>query len=150
MTVNWGDNGVVVGYPTVDNPYLLGSVGYMEYIPVRVSDVIRQVNHDLYLPAIQREFVWGTNGVERLFDSIMTDFPIGSFLYWRLEQKNKDEWPVYEFIRDFNAEAPHNPPASMAGITQDITLVLDGQQRITSLFIGLRGSYRYLYGSSRF
>ena len=122
----------------------------MEYIPVRVSDVIRQVNHDLYLPAIQREFVWGTNGVERLFDSIMTDFPIGSFLYWRLEQKNKDEWPVYEFIRDFNAEAPHNPPASMAGITQDITLVLDGQQRITSLFIGLRGSYRYLYGSSRF
>jgi len=33
----------------------------------------------------------------------------------------------------------------MAGITKDITLVLDGQQRITSLFIGLRGSYRYFY-----
>ena len=33
----------------------------------------------------------------------------------------------------------------MAGINKDITLVLDGQQRITSLFIGLRGSYRYFY-----
>ena len=117
----------------------------MEYIPIRVSDIIRQVNRDIYLPAIQREFVWGTDRIERLFDSIMADFPIGSFLYWRLEQKNKDEWPVYEFIRDFDAEAPHNAPANMAGITKDITLVLDGQQRITSLYIGLKGSYRYLY-----
>lgn len=117
----------------------------MEYRPVRVNDLIRQLNRDLYLPAIQREFVWGTGQIERLFDSIMSDFPIGSFLFWRLEQKNKDEWPVYEFIREFDGEDPHNPPANMAGITKDITLALDGQQRITSLFIGLRGSYRYFY-----
>lgn len=117
----------------------------MEYIPVRVSDIIRQVNREIYLPAIQREFVWGSERVERLFDSIMADFPIGSFLYWRLDQKNKDQWPIYEFIRDFNAEDPHNPPANMSGITKDITLVLDGQQRITSLFIGLKGSYRYFF-----
>jgi len=117
----------------------------MEYIPVRVSDIIRQVNRDIYLPAIQREFVWGTDRIERLFDSIMADFPIGSFLYWKLEQKNKDEWPVYEFIRDFDVESPHNAPANMAGIMKDITLVLDGQQRITSLYIGLKGSYRYFY-----
>ena len=117
----------------------------MEYSPVRVTDIIRQVNQDIYLPAIQREFVWDTNRIERLFDSIMSDFPIGSFLYWRLEQKNKDEWPVYEFIREFDEESPHNSPASMAGITKDITLVLDGQQRITSLFIGLRGSFRLFY-----
>ena len=61
----------------------------MEYIPFQVSDVIRQLNRDIYLPAIQREFVWDPNLVQRLFDSIMSDFPIGSFLYWRLEQKNK-------------------------------------------------------------
>jgi uncharacterized protein with ParB-like and HNH nuclease domain len=117
----------------------------MEYTPIRVSDIIRQVNHDVYLPAIQREFVWGTDRIERLFDSIMADFPVGSFLFWRLKQENKDEWPVYEFIRQFDSDFPHNPAANMAGITKDITLVLDGQQRITSLFIGLRGSYRYFY-----
>lgn len=117
----------------------------MEYIPIRVSDIIRQVNRDIYLPAIQRELVWGTDRIERLFDSIMADFPIGSFLFWLLEQKNKNEWPVYEFIRDFDGESPHNPPANMAGITKDIKLVLDGQQRITSLLIGLRGKYRYFY-----
>ena len=117
----------------------------MDYRPVRVSDIIREVNQDIYLPAIQREFVWDHQRIERLFDSIMADFPIGSFLYWQLEQKNKDEWPIYEFIREFDEESPHNPPANMAGIMKDITLVLDGQQRITSLFIGLRGSFRYFY-----
>ena len=84
----------------------------MEYIPVRVSDIIRQVNRDLYLPAIQRELVWKTDKIERLFDSIMADFPIGSFLFWKLEEKHKDEWPIYEYIREFDGESPHNPPAA--------------------------------------
>ena len=117
----------------------------MEYIPIRVSDLVRQLNRDIYLPAIQREFEWGTERIERLFDSVMADFPIGSFLYWRLEEANKDQWPIYQFINDFDAEDPHNSPANMAGVTKDITLVLDGQQRITSLYVGLRGSYRYFH-----
>jgi Protein of unknown function DUF262 len=117
----------------------------MEYIPIRVSDLIRKVNRSLYLPAIQRELVWKTDRIERLFDSIMDDFPIGSFLFWRLEEDRKYEWPIYEFIREFDEECPHNSLANMAGITRDITLVLDGQQRISSLFIGLCGSYRYFY-----
>lgn len=117
----------------------------MDYIPVRVSDIIKQINRDLYLPAIQREFVWEPYKVERLFDSIMADFPIGTFLYWNLKEEHRDDWPIYEFIRDFDTDSPHNQSANMAGITKDINLVLDGQQRITSLFIGLRGSYRYFY-----
>jgi len=117
----------------------------MEYTPIRVSDIIRNVNRDWYLPAIQRELVWKTDRIERLFDSIMADFPIGPFLFWRLEQKNKDKWPIYEFVREYDEEKSHNTLAGMAGIARDITLVLDGQQRITSLFIGLRGSYRYFY-----
>jgi len=117
----------------------------MEYRTIRVSDLIRGVNKDLFLPAIQREFVWKPEKVARLFDSIMGDFPIGSFLYWKLKQENKDKWPIYEFIRAFDDESPHNPSANLAGITGDITLVLDGQQRITSLYIGLKGSYRYFH-----
>ena len=50
-------------------------------------------------------------------------------MYWRLEQKNKDEWPVYEFIREFDSEDPHNPPADMAGITKDSN---DNQSEIVS------------------
>jgi hypothetical protein len=117
----------------------------MEYQSVRVVDIIKQVNRDVYLPAIQREFVWSAGKIERLFDSIMSDFPIGSFLYWRVDQENKNDWPIYEFIRNYDGEDPHNETANMAGVTRDITLVLDGQQRITSLNIGLKGSYRYFY-----
>ncbi len=117
----------------------------MDYAAVRVSDIIHDINRDLYLPAIQREFVWKPDRIARLFDSIMADYPIGSFLYWRLDQKNKDEWPVYNFVQHFDEDAPHNDPADMRGITKDVTLILDGQQRITSLFVGLRGSYRYFY-----
>jgi hypothetical protein len=75
----------------------------------------------------------------------MMDFPIGSFLFWRLGQANKDQWPIYEFIRDYDEAHPHNTEANLAGVTGDVVLVLDGQQSITSLFIGLRGSYKYLY-----
>ena len=115
----------------------------MEYISVRISDLVRQVNRDLYLPAIQRELVWSYEKIEKLFDSIMSDFPIGSFLYWKLQEEKKHDWPVYEFVREYDGESPHNRLANMAGINKDILLVLDGQQRITSLFIGLRGSFRH-------
>ena len=76
----------------------------MEYRPIRISDLIREVNQELYLPAIQRELVWGHDRIERLFDSIMADFPIGSFLFWKLQQENRYEWPVYEFIHDYDEE----------------------------------------------
>ena len=117
----------------------------MEYRQIRIVDLINQVNRDLYLPAIQREFVWGHKKIERLFDSIMADFPIGSFLYWKLKQENKNEWPVYQFIHDYDEKSPHNQEAHMDGVNRDILLVLDGQQRITSLSVGLRGSYSYFY-----
>jgi hypothetical protein len=64
----------------------------MEYIPVRVSDIIRKVNHDLYLPAIQREFVWGTTGIERLFDSINGRFSYRLILV--LETRTKEQGRV--------------------------------------------------------
>jgi hypothetical protein len=115
----------------------------VEYRPVRISDLIRDINNDLYLPAIQREFVWEPKNVERLFDSVMSDFPIGSFLFWRLKSEKRDQWPIYQFIQDFDEESPHNLEAGLAGNTRDIRLVLDGQQRITALYIGLRGSYRF-------
>lgn len=117
----------------------------MEYTPVCISDIVRSINRDVFLPAIQREFVWSTEKIERLFDSIMSDFPVGSFLYWRLQEEHRDKWPVYEFLRDYDEECPHNKDASLAGVSKAIQLVLDGQQRITSLHIGLKGAYRFFY-----
>nr|QNT35592.1 hypothetical protein HCAOCCDF_00040 [uncultured Methanosarcinales archaeon] len=103
------------------------------------------LNRTIYLPAIQREFVWTTDGIEKLFDSIMGDYPISSFLFWKIQENNKKDWTSYEFIRDHDQESPHNTEADLSGVNRDVYLVLDGQQRLTSLYIGLKGSYRYFY-----
>ncbi|MDR2552286.1 MAG: DUF262 domain-containing protein [Treponema sp.] len=118
----------------------------MSYISKTIDEIITEnVNHTTFLPAIQREFVWKPYAVEKLFDSIMGDYPISTFLFWKIKEENKNGWTAYEFIRDYDAENPHNKEANVAGINQDIYLVLDGQQRLTSLYIGLKGSYRYFY-----
>jgi len=120
----------------------------MSYIPKTISEVITEyLNRTTFLPAIQREFVWGTYGIEKLFDSILGDYPISTFLFWKIKEDNKNEWAAYEFIRDYDSEKPHNKDANLAGINQDIYFVLDGQQRLTSLLIGLKGSLRYFYYS---
>ena len=121
----------------------------MEYQSIRIVDIIRNVNkNNWFLPAIQREFVWGPEQIERLFDSIMADFPIGSFLLWKVENEHKGDWSVYKFISKYDKESPHNEQENMERsdlLNKDITLILDGQQRITALLIGLQGSYRYSY-----
>lgn len=118
----------------------------MSYLNTTIRDLITEkIGRNTFLPAIQREYVWSPYQVEKLFDSLMCGYPISSFLFWRIREENKKDWISYEFIRDFNAEAPHNSETNLDGVNQDIFLVLDGQQRITSLNIGLRGSYRYFY-----
>lgn len=117
-----------------------------EYRSATISDIISEmVNRDTFLPAIQREYVWSTYQIEKLFDSLMCGYPISTFLFWKIREENKKNWTSYEFLRDFDREHPHNQFANLDGVNTDIYLVLDGQQRITSFNIALRGSYRYFY-----
>ncbi len=118
----------------------------MSYIPKTISEVVLEyINQTTFLPAIQREYVWEPEGIEKLFDSIMGKYPISSFLFWKIREEKKNLWTAYKFLSDFDKEDPHNEEANLDGVNQDIYLVLDGQQRLTSLFIGLKGSYRYFY-----
>ena len=95
------------------------------------------------LPAIQRDLVWDTSQVERLFDSLMRDYPIGSFLFWNVEKTRSKDFQFYDFIVDYHER--DNKRIKKADISgeDDITAILDGQQRLTSLYIGLRGTYAH-------
>jgi len=110
--------------------------------PITIQKAIENIEQKKYfLPSIQREFVWKTDQIERLFDSIMKGYPISSFLFWMVEDDTIQEYQFYEFIRDFHMKNNrHNPKASIIG-ESSITAILDGQQRLTSLYIGLKGSY---------
>ena len=95
---------------------------------------------DLVLPAIQREFVWGDEQICRLFDSLMQGYPFGTFLYWRVEPENSGTFKFFDFVLNYHErDNPHCPP--LPGMpNRQLTAVLDGQQRLTALNIGLRGS----------
>ena len=95
---------------------------------------------DLVLPAIQREFVWGGGQICRLFDSIMQGYPFGAFLYWRVQPENSGNFRFFDFVLNYHQrDNPHCPPLPPLHDRQ-LTAVLDGQQRLTALNIGLRGS----------
>lgn len=110
--------------------------------PITIATALERIQgHEYVLPAIQREFVWDTDQVSRLFDSLMRGYPIGSFLFWQVKEETTREFVFYDFIRNYHElKAPHCPRLDLPG-TRPVTAILDGQQRLTALNIGLRGTH---------
>ncbi|EGT4388611.1 DUF262 domain-containing protein [Cronobacter sakazakii] len=113
---------------------------------ITIKQAIDSINLRHYLlPAIQRKFVWSSSQICLLFDSIMRDYPINSFMMWDIRSASiKNDYKFYEFLKEycqrFNEENPC--VATNAGF-HDFKAVIDGQQRLTSLYIGLCGTYAY-------
>lgn len=112
--------------------------------PLTIAEVMKDISNNKYvLPSIQREFVWDTEQIETLFDSLMQDYPIGAFLFWEIEKARLQDYDFYEFLRNYHEKNnTHNKKVDLKG-SDGVTAVLDGQQRLTSIYIGLKGSYAY-------
>lgn len=111
----------------------------MTYSTSTIAKTIDTLNASLFLPAIQRPFVWEDEQVIQLFDSLMKGYPISSFLFWKVAPENNDNWQMYRFAENFRFGEVHTEPVGKEG--RPISLVLDGQQRLTAMLIGLRGSF---------
>lgn len=106
-----------------------------------IRKIVNYLNNEekdggFWLPNIQRPFVWTEEQIERLFDSIMREYPISTLLVWRTNSKIK----CRKFIDNYK-ESLKLSDFYVSENSQTKLLVLDGQQRLQSLFIGLRGSY---------
>jgi len=100
-----------------------------------ISSFITQIdNNEIVLPAIQRDFVWEEERITKLFDSIMRGYPLGIVLLWETYLDIK----YREFENDYQSEAKYIFKDNTGN--KRIKLVLDGQQRLQSLFIALNGS----------
>jgi len=113
--------------------------------PITIKDAIGNIDKREYLlPALQRQFVWNTEQIEVLFDSIMRDYPINSFMLWKVTEPSiKNNLKFYEFLKKYRQKYNElNPEFSTIGHS-DFHAVIDGQQRLTSIYIGLKGSYAY-------
>jgi hypothetical protein len=106
-----------------------------------IAEALRRIQNKTYvLPAIQREFVWKPEQIERLFDSLMQGYPFGTFLFWKVEASTSNKFKFYDFVLNYHQrDAAHCPELGKMH-HQSVVAVLDGQQRLTALNIGLRGS----------
>ncbi|MEU3307159.1 DUF262 domain-containing protein [Nocardiopsis sp. NPDC006832] len=110
--------------------------------PLSVEEMLATVHRREYLmPAIQREFVWNTDQIIRLVDSLMRGYPVGSFLLWNVKPETARSYTFYEFLTNYHER--DNPYAGKATLPNGsgTTAVLDGQQRLTALNIALYGSF---------
>ncbi|GAA8490803.1 DUF262 domain-containing protein [Helicobacter pylori] len=125
------------------------------FLDKSIKEVVDELNVRYFLPDIQREYVWlkkaDEKKIEQLFDSILRGYPIGSFLFWKLQKEDiakseeqdsdKLNFQLYQFITNYDARKPHNEKIRIEQIKRDdLYIVLDGQQRLTSLYIGLKGT----------
>ena len=88
-----------------------------------INDILEQVkNGQIRIPAFQRGFVWDAERVAYLMDSIYKGFPFGSLLLWQSKERLDTERDLGPFkVPDLKEDYP-------------VFYVLDGQQRITSIF----------------
>ena len=113
--------------------------------PITIKDAIDKIVARNYLiPAIQRKFVWSSDKVETLFDSIMRGYPINSFMFWEIkEQSIKNDFKFYQFLTEYRQFFKENNIDIDTKAFPDFYAVIDGQQRLTSIYLGLKGSYAY-------
>lgn len=96
--------------------------------PVKYSDLISEIETgQVKIPQFQRKFVWGIKSSAKLIDSILKGYPIGTFIYWRTNERLRS-------VRNLGNIDLREPDHG-----EYVNYVLDGQQRLTSLFAALRG-----------
>ncbi|MBP7482134.1 MAG: DUF262 domain-containing protein [Lacunisphaera sp.] len=79
------------------------------------------------IPQFQRDFVWDKAQTAKLIDSIIKGFPIGTFIFWKTRERLRA-------LRNVGNVTLPEPPKGDA-----VLYVLDGQQRITSLYAVRKG-----------
>ena len=95
--------------------------------PHLIADIERG---DIKIPQFQREFVWDIEKSAKLIDSILKGFPIGSFILWRTNDQ----------LRSVRGLGRGDFPARSG---ENVNYVLDGQQRLTSIYCCLTGAKIY-------
>lgn len=95
----------------------------------KYTDLISEIQKGVIkIPKFQRDFVWSIEKTAQLLDSILKGYPIGTFIFWETDERIND-------IKEIgNLPLPSTPDG------QKVQYVLDGQQRITSLYAAFSGA----------
>ena len=90
---------------------------------MKISTILDKVDEkQLFVPAFQREYVWKRDDAKLLIDSLIKEYPTGTMLTWQTDQPPE-------------LKGPHKYNAKQGAVR----LLLDGQQRVTTLYMLIRG-----------
>ena len=113
---------------------------------ITIYEALEHIKDGKYvMPAFQRQYVWNMEQIEKLWDSILLDYPIATFLFWHVDDDNVT-WDTYfcNFLSSVTFDSRKqadsvNYELSSIDVKLTDTAVLDGQQRLTSLYLSLFG-----------
>lgn len=113
---------------------------------ISVYEAVNNIASGKYvMPAFQRHYVWNMEKIEKLWDSILQGYPISTFLFWRIDENNVSNDTYFcDFMKEIRFDSSKkakdvNYNLRTIDFSVSDTAVLDGQQRLTSLFISLLG-----------
>lgn len=135
----------------------MSSRSHSPYEVHTIDWVFERINTIFFLPDIQREFRWDEKKVIAFFDSLLDGYPIGSILLWKQKVADYNSTIGHEYYRFISeVKATDNTGDRLTKPANDVKkaylyAVLDGQQRLTSLYLALHGNggYRVWRGKGR-
>jgi hypothetical protein len=112
----------------------------MSYKPRSLFSIIGSLNYEIFLPHIQRPFVWEKQQMSKLLDSLMRGYPVQTMLFWKTSEEIKTRKFMDLVDLEIDLHSLYDRNKSRLGETK--TFVLDGQQRIQSLFCLFKGGIK--------
>lgn len=107
----------------------------MSYKPRSLFTLIEDVNRSIFLPHIQRPFVWEREQMARLFDSLMRSYPIQTFLFWRTKEFIKARRFMASVEWDPDLSDYYDEERSLSGVEK--VFVLDGRPNVRRVEVGI-------------
>ena len=105
--------------------------------PYRISDIVIDIDEEKFvLPVIQRSLVWTEEKMELLYDTVLKGNSFGGIM---VIDEDKGSKPLFSY-RPFTKDGNFIQSKEVEKLRQQQSFVIDGQQRLQSFYIGLKGS----------
>ena len=105
--------------------------------PYRISDIVIDIDEEKFvLPVIQRSLVWTEEKMELLYDTVLKGNSFGGIM---VIDEDKGSKPLFSY-RPFTKDGNFVKSREIEKLRQQQSFVIDGQQRLQSFYIGLKGS----------
>ncbi len=108
---------------------------------LKIADCIESIDkEELVLPVVQRDFVWSMEKIQLLFDTLLKGDSFGGIMTIKDLKGKKPIFYYRQFIKNYQ-KGKNTSSKDIDKLKQNISYVVDGQQRLSAFYIGVIGDY---------